>query len=171
MELAPALVLAVVGIVAVTRLAPRVGVAAPLLLVLLGVLVSFVPGAPSIEIEPEWILAGIAGRRRPLNRWLSTAAHPPPAQIDRQVGHQRIQIGVGLGLQSGAQPLIQFVHTQPTVRRRLLEQRGDEVPLAMPDPDIAVRGRILSHVQTLPNGWADRTQSPSAAATSGMPSI
>src|SRR6187399_823446 len=59
MELAPALVLAVVGIVAVTRLAPRVGVAAPLLLVLLGVLVSFVPGAPSIEIEPEWILAGI----------------------------------------------------------------------------------------------------------------
>jgi len=59
MELAPALVLAVVGIVAVTQLAPRVGVAAPLLLVLLGVLVSFVPGAPSIEIEPEWILAGI----------------------------------------------------------------------------------------------------------------
>ena len=59
MELAPALVLAVVGIVAVTRLAPRVGVAAPLLLVLLGVLVSFVPGAPALEIEPEWILAGI----------------------------------------------------------------------------------------------------------------
>src|SRR4051794_23892871 len=59
MELAPLYVAAVVGIVAVTRLAPRVGVAAPLLLVVLGVAASFVPGAPPIEIEPEWILAGI----------------------------------------------------------------------------------------------------------------
>ena len=59
MELAPALVVAVIGIVAVTRIAPRVGVAAPLLLVLLGVVASLLPGAPGLEIEPEWILAGV----------------------------------------------------------------------------------------------------------------
>lgn len=59
MEVAPALVVAVIGIVAVTRLAPKVGVAAPLLLLALGVVASFVPGAPDLTIEPEWILAGV----------------------------------------------------------------------------------------------------------------
>ncbi len=48
-----------VAVVAVTALAPKVGVAAPLLLVALGVLVSLVPAVPAIEIEPEWILAGV----------------------------------------------------------------------------------------------------------------
>ncbi len=49
-------VLAVVG---VNALAPRLGVAAPLLLVLLGVAVSFVPRVGPIDINPELILAGI----------------------------------------------------------------------------------------------------------------
>lgn len=49
-------VLAVVAVVAVTSLAPRVGVAAPLLLVVLGVVVSFLPFVPAVEVEPEWIL-------------------------------------------------------------------------------------------------------------------
>jgi NhaP-type Na+/H+ or K+/H+ antiporter len=51
-----AAVLGVVAIVAVNSLAPRVGVAAPLVLVLLGVGVSFLPFVPAIEVEPEWIL-------------------------------------------------------------------------------------------------------------------
>ncbi|WP_426595378.1 cation:proton antiporter [Cellulomonas sp. McL0617] len=59
MEYAPVLVVAVIGIVAVARLAPKVGVAAPLLLVLLGVVASFVPGAPDLNLPPELILAGI----------------------------------------------------------------------------------------------------------------
>ncbi|WP_159792788.1 cation:proton antiporter [Puerhibacterium puerhi] len=50
---------AAVVIIAVTALAPRTGVAAPLILVLLGVAVSFLPFVPAIEIEPEWILAGV----------------------------------------------------------------------------------------------------------------
>ncbi|WP_214405167.1 cation:proton antiporter [Pseudonocardia lacus] len=56
MDLLVVVVLAVVAIVAVTSLAPRVGVAAPLLLVLLGVVVSFLPFVPAVEVEPEWIL-------------------------------------------------------------------------------------------------------------------
>ncbi|MCW5952592.1 MAG: cation:proton antiporter [Propionibacteriaceae bacterium] len=46
-------------VVAITALAPRVGVAAPLLLVLLGIAVSFIPAVPPIEVEPEWILGGL----------------------------------------------------------------------------------------------------------------
>lgn len=53
------MVLAVLVIVLVNRLAPKVGVATPLLLVLLGVGVSFVPAIPAITVEPEWILAGV----------------------------------------------------------------------------------------------------------------
>ncbi|MDN4475765.1 sodium:proton antiporter [Demequina sp. SYSU T00192] len=52
-------VVAVIAIVGVHSIAPRVGVAAPLLLVLLGVGVSFVPGMPEIEVESEFILLGI----------------------------------------------------------------------------------------------------------------
>ncbi|UKJ63184.1 sodium:proton antiporter [Cellulosimicrobium cellulans] len=51
--------LAVVAIVGVNVLAPKAGVAAPLVLVAVGVAVSFVPAVPEIEFEPEWILAGI----------------------------------------------------------------------------------------------------------------
>ncbi|WP_019137161.1 cation:proton antiporter [Cellulomonas massiliensis] len=51
--------LGVVVIVGVQGWARRTGVAAPLLLVLLGVAVSFVPAVPAVEIEPEWILAGV----------------------------------------------------------------------------------------------------------------
>ena len=51
--------LAVVAIIGVNVLAPKAGVAAPLVLVLVGVVVSFVPAVPEIEFEPEWILAGI----------------------------------------------------------------------------------------------------------------
>ncbi len=49
-------VVGAVAVVTVTALAPRVGVAAPLLLVALGVLISLVPAVPAVEIEPEWIL-------------------------------------------------------------------------------------------------------------------
>ncbi|MGO1295031.1 MAG: cation:proton antiporter, partial [Cellulosimicrobium funkei] len=51
--------LAVVAIVGVNALAPKAGVAAPLVLVAVGVVVSFVTAVPEIEFEPEWILAGI----------------------------------------------------------------------------------------------------------------
>ncbi|OMH36945.1 sodium:proton antiporter [Tersicoccus sp. Bi-70] len=50
---------AVVVIVAVQGWARRTGVAAPLLLVAIGVAVSFLPFVPAIVIEPEWILAGV----------------------------------------------------------------------------------------------------------------
>jgi CPA1 family monovalent cation:H+ antiporter len=52
-------VLGVVAIVAVSALAPRVGVAAPLVLVLLGVAVSFLPFVPAIDVDPELILGGV----------------------------------------------------------------------------------------------------------------
>ncbi|GIG36329.1 cation:proton antiporter [Cellulomonas pakistanensis] len=52
-------VIGAVAVVAVTALAPRVGVAAPLLLVALGVGISLLPAVPAVEIEPEWILGGV----------------------------------------------------------------------------------------------------------------
>lgn len=56
------LVVAVLGLVCIafaTLAGPRLGIAAPLLLVGLGVVASLVPGVPVIEVEPEIILAGI----------------------------------------------------------------------------------------------------------------
>ncbi len=53
-----ALVLAVIVlvIVAVTRFASRVGVASPILLVVIGAAVGYVPGAPELVLHPHWIL-------------------------------------------------------------------------------------------------------------------
>lgn len=56
MELLVAGVLAVLATVAVTSFAPRVGVAAPLLLLLLGTAVSFLPFVPAVEVDPEIVL-------------------------------------------------------------------------------------------------------------------
>ena len=44
-------------IVAVGTLAPKLGVAVPLVLVVVGTAVSFLPFVPPIEVDPEWILA------------------------------------------------------------------------------------------------------------------
>ena len=52
-------ILAIVVIVLADRIAPKVRMAAPLLLVLLGVGVSFLPFFPDISVNPEIILAGI----------------------------------------------------------------------------------------------------------------
>lgn len=49
----------VVAVVAVNAWAKRVGVAAPLILVAVGVAVSFLPFVAPVHIEPEWILAGV----------------------------------------------------------------------------------------------------------------
>jgi len=51
--------LAVLGIAGVSAVSARLGVAAPLLLVALGVGVSLLPFVPAIEIDAEWILMGV----------------------------------------------------------------------------------------------------------------
>ena len=51
--------LAVVGVlivVGVSWVAPKIRVAAPIVLVVVGIVLSFIPGTPNFEIEPEWIL-------------------------------------------------------------------------------------------------------------------
>jgi len=53
---------AVVGVLAIVlseKLAPRLRVATPLVLVTLGVIVSFIPAVPAISVNPELILAGV----------------------------------------------------------------------------------------------------------------
>lgn len=50
---------ALVTMIAASVFARRTGVAAPLLLVGLGIAASYLPGAPGIELDPEWILAGV----------------------------------------------------------------------------------------------------------------
>lgn len=59
MDLTTLAVLGVLAVVAVSVAAPRLGIAAPLLLVATGVILSFVPGVPRAEVEPEIILAGV----------------------------------------------------------------------------------------------------------------
>jgi NhaP-type Na+/H+ or K+/H+ antiporter len=57
--------LLVVGIVALLVIAgaavlgPRIGIAAPLVLVTVGIVASLVPWIPTVEVDPEWILAGV----------------------------------------------------------------------------------------------------------------
>jgi CPA1 family monovalent cation:H+ antiporter len=51
--------LGAVAVIGVTALAPRTGVSAPLILVLLGIGISLLPAVPAVEIAPEWILAGV----------------------------------------------------------------------------------------------------------------
>ena len=52
-------VLAVVLIVAVAAFARRLRVAAPILLVVVGVVASYLPGVPTIEISPDFVLDGL----------------------------------------------------------------------------------------------------------------
>ena len=51
--------LALAVIVGASLLSRRTGIAAPLLLVALGIGASFVPAVPDVLIEPEWVLAGV----------------------------------------------------------------------------------------------------------------
>lgn len=52
-------IIGVLLVVAVSVLAPKVGVAAPLLLVLLGLAANLLPFVEGVEVPPEWILGGI----------------------------------------------------------------------------------------------------------------
>jgi monovalent cation/hydrogen antiporter len=58
-ELLVVVVLGLLGIAAATAVGPKLGVAAPLLLVIIGIAVSFLPFVPDVVIDPEWILAGV----------------------------------------------------------------------------------------------------------------
>jgi CPA1 family monovalent cation:H+ antiporter len=58
-ELALLAVVAVLIIVVVSYAAPKLGVAAPVLLVIVGMACSQLPGAPELSVEPDWILVGV----------------------------------------------------------------------------------------------------------------
>ena len=59
MDYALVAVLGVVVVVVTAAFSRRLGVAAPLLLVLVGIGYSFIPGVPEIEVEPDIILMGV----------------------------------------------------------------------------------------------------------------
>lgn len=59
MELLLVAVAGLAVIIGATLFSRRTGIAAPLLLVVLGIVASVVPGMPAVEVEPEWILAGV----------------------------------------------------------------------------------------------------------------
>jgi len=58
-EIAVLLVVLAVGVLAVTAVAERIGVPAPLVLIVAGVVASYVPGVPEITLEPEVVLLGL----------------------------------------------------------------------------------------------------------------
>ncbi|HEX5850068.1 MAG TPA: cation:proton antiporter [Rubrobacter sp.] len=56
------LIVVVMGLLVISAAAtfgPRLGFAAPLLLVVVGIGVSLLPFAPEVHVEPEWILSGV----------------------------------------------------------------------------------------------------------------
>src|SRR3982751_2526844 len=59
MDYALVSVLGVVVVVVTAAFSRRLGVAAPLLLVLVGIGYSFIPGVPTIEVPPDLILMGV----------------------------------------------------------------------------------------------------------------
>ncbi|QHC65188.1 sodium:proton antiporter [Rathayibacter sp. VKM Ac-2759] len=59
MELGIAAIIAVSVLVAVAVFAKRLGVAAPIVLVLAGVGLSFLPGVPEVVVPHEWVLDGV----------------------------------------------------------------------------------------------------------------
>lgn len=59
MDVALIALLAVVCVAGVSSVAARLGVAAPLLLVAVGIGVSLLPFVPAVEVDPEWILMGV----------------------------------------------------------------------------------------------------------------
>ena len=59
MNLLEVALIGIVAVVAVNMIAPKIKIAAPLLLVLLGIGISFLPMVAPVEIEPEWILGGV----------------------------------------------------------------------------------------------------------------
>ncbi|RRQ27640.1 sodium:proton antiporter [Rhodococcus sp. Eu-32] len=59
MDILIVMVAGLLAIAAASMLGERIGVAAPLLLVLLGIGISLMPFVPDVEIDPEWILAGV----------------------------------------------------------------------------------------------------------------
>jgi CPA1 family monovalent cation:H+ antiporter len=81
MNLALVAIAAVVVVVAATVLAPRVGVAAPLLLVVLGFAVALTPFVGPVTVPPEWILAGVLP---PL--LYSAAVSAPVMEVRRDFG-------------------------------------------------------------------------------------
>jgi monovalent cation/hydrogen antiporter len=78
------LIIGVLGLLAVAAsavLAERIGVAAPLVLVVVGLGVSLVPGVPAFDVDPEWILAGVLP---PL--LFSSAVAMPTMDFRRELG-------------------------------------------------------------------------------------
>ncbi|MBM7367332.1 cation:proton antiporter [Gordonia hydrophobica] len=59
MEIVGIIVVCVLAVAGANQLAPRVRIAAPLLLVAVGVAVSYLPTAPNISVNPEIILIGV----------------------------------------------------------------------------------------------------------------
>lgn len=52
-------VVGIITVVTVARFSYRLGIAAPLVLVVVGIGASYLPGVPDIEVEPDLILAGV----------------------------------------------------------------------------------------------------------------
>lgn len=52
-------VVGIITVVTVARFAAKLGIAAPLVLVVVGIGFSYLPGVPEIDVEPELILAGV----------------------------------------------------------------------------------------------------------------
>ncbi|WP_328296971.1 cation:proton antiporter [Streptomyces sp. NBC_00435] len=78
MEMTLVSIVGVTSIVAVAAFSKRLGLAAPLSLVVVGIALSFVPGIPTLAVEPEWVLAGVLP---PL--LYSTAVNMPAADFRR----------------------------------------------------------------------------------------
>ena len=186
MELTIIAVAAVVAIVAVAAVSQRIAVAAPLSMVVVGIALSFLPGLPKIEIDPEWIPAEELGASgvlsRPGNRpydddvldrvreaalaraSLTEAAEPDTMSPRDQYRHLMLRI-----LAAERAELL-AARSAGRYRSRTLTRAQRALDLWKPPSSRSRTPRIRSYPET-PNGLSGRALSghPSGAGTPSRP--
>ena len=161
MELLIVAVLGLLGIAAATAIGPKLGFSAPLLLVIVGILVSFLPFVPDIEIDPEWIIAGVLP---PL--LYSASVSMPSMEFRREFGAIS-GLSIALVVVSSVALGLLFTWIVPGLEpRRGHRARGDREPdRRRRDVDREARGRHAAHRHGARGGEpAERRDGAGAAA-------
>jgi hypothetical protein len=53
----------------------------------------------------------------------------PVASRSREIGHRRVELGVGLGLEGHADPLLELVRADPALGGRAMQAIDDGIPI------------------------------------------
>ncbi len=162
-ELSLVAVAALVLVVGISMLSGRIGVAAPLVLVVVGIGIGYLPGVPLIELDPEIILLGVLP---PL--LYAAAVNVPILDLKRNVG-PITALSVGLviisalvigGLLHLAVPAIPFAAAsnalQPSLFMALksVSNSRSALPICSPSPSSRSNSSPFVHLKYRANSAA-----------------